>query len=239
MGMKRRSVRKNTRRSRSRRQSGGGLGQSYTFALGAAGPGIDTGPGAVPQSSCMAVQRPGMAPMPTTGLGLPGVSLGGGRRKSRKSQKGGRYGFLGGEQLAPATPFLGGYPPITKIPCESATTTQNPLNTGQLGGAAAFDVITPPPPSMQAQLDQTGGAAAPLGYGFVGDVDSKAYYAPTAGYGNSASTWVGSTGAPSLLQQPYEARAMNPACLKTGGGSRRKRSRRKSSSRRRKGKGRR
>jgi hypothetical protein len=31
---------------------------------------------------------------------------------------------------------------------------------------------------------------------------------------------VGSTGAPSLLQTPYDARSYNPACLKTGGGRR-------------------
>jgi hypothetical protein len=54
---------------------------------------------------------------------------------------------------------------------------------------------------------------------------TPAYYAPTAGYTNSASSWVGATGAPSLVQTPYEARAMNQACLKTGGGRRRRASR--------------
>jgi len=234
MGMKRRSARKNTRRG-SRRQAGGGLGQSYGFAGESVVPGVDTGVAWTPQSSCMAVQRPGMAPMPTTGLGLPGVSLGGGRRRkrssrrSRRSQRGGRYGFTGEPAPTSGTPFLGGYAPISHVPCEAARA--NPMNPTQLGGAAAFDVITPPPNSMQAQLDQTGGGQAPLGYGFVGDVDNKAYYAPTAGYSNTASTWVGSTGSPSMLQQPYEARAMNPACVKTGGGSRRRRSSRKHKSR--------
>ena len=51
--------------------------------------------------------------------------------------------------------------------------------------------------------------------GGVGGIDSAAYYAPTAGYGNQASTWVSSTGTPSMLQIPYDARAANPACLKT------------------------
>ena len=56
--------------------------------------------------------------------------------------------------------------------------------------------------------------------GGVGGPDSAYYSAPTAGYGNTASTWVSSTGTPSLLQTPYDARSMNPACLKTGGGRR-------------------
>lgn len=47
--------------------------------------------------------------------------------------------------------------------------------------------------------------------------NNQAYFAPTAGYGNQASGWVGNTGSPSMIQVPYEARAMNPACLKTGG----------------------
>jgi hypothetical protein len=51
----------------------------------------------------------------------------------------------------------------------------------------------------------------------------------TAGYTNNASTWVSSTGSPVLLQAPYEARTMNPACLKTGGGKRKTRSGKKKS----------
>jgi hypothetical protein len=72
------------------------------------------------------------------------------------------------------------------------------------------------------------GGAAPLS-----GSDSAFYSAPTAGYGNTASTWVSSTGTPSLIQTPYDARSMNPACLKTGGGSRRRRRRRQGKSRRR------
>jgi len=57
-------------------------------------------------------------------------------------------------------------------------------------------------------------------HGGVGGVDSAFYSAPTAGYTNMPSTWMGTTGAPSLLQTPYDARTLNPACLKTGGGRR-------------------
>ena len=55
-----------------------------------------------------------------------------------------------------------------------------------------------------------------------GGSDTPAYYAPTAGYGNQPSSWTASTGAPVLIQTPYNAGSMNPACLKTGGGRRRK-----------------
>jgi hypothetical protein len=57
---------------------------------------------------------------------------------------------------------------------------------------------------------------APATYG-VGNVDSMYYYAPTGGYANTASTWKDSVGAPVQIQVPYAARAMNQACLTTGG----------------------
>jgi len=69
--------------------------------------------------------------------------------------------------------------------------------------------------------------------GGVGGVDSAVYQAPTAGYSPAASTWVSSGGTPSLLAVPYEARAMNPACLKTAGGARRRSSRRSRTSKKR------
>jgi hypothetical protein len=58
-----------------------------------------------------------------------------------------------------------------------------------------------------------------------GGADTVAYYAPTAGYSQQPSSWVGATGSPVLLQAPYAAGAMNQACLKTGGGRRRRRGR--------------
>jgi len=131
--------------------------------------------------------------------GLPGLS--GGRRTRRQS--GGRYGFVSAEGAAVSgPPSMGGLAPMSKIPCEAAT--PNPLNPRQGGGGA--------PPLTGMSL---GG-------------DNQAYYAPTAGYGNQASTWVGSTGSPSMIQTPYEAKSMNPACLKTGGGSRKRRVSKKS-----------
>jgi hypothetical protein len=148
--------------------------------------------------------------------GLPGLS-GGSRRKSRKAhgrlrgrsrkyrQMGGRYGFdLSAPFGSSAGPGMGGIPPVQKIACESASTTSNPLNQA----------------SQQALVGQKGGGTITM---------NPAYFAPTAGYDNTPSKWVASTGAPVLLQAPYEARAMNPACVKTGG-SRRRHSRRRSGS---------
>jgi hypothetical protein len=67
-------------------------------------------------------------------------------------------------------------------------------------------------------MPQSGGAqqVAPATYG-VGNVDSMYYYAPTAGYANTASTWKDSVGAPVQIQVPFAAREMNQACLSTGG----------------------
>lgn len=67
--------------------------------------------------------------------------------------------------------------------------------------------------------------------GGVGGVDSAFYAAPTAGYGNTPSSWVGSTGAPSMLQTPYEARTTPPVCFKTGGGRNKRNTRAKKPSR--------
>ncbi len=127
--------------------------------------------------------------------GLPGLS--GGRRRR---QSGGRYGFDLSAQVTPSGgPALGGIPNVQRIACEGST--PNPLNPG------------PHTPSTQPPV-QGGGAQL----GGIGSAN-LAYYAPTAGYGNTASSWVSSVGAPVQIQVPYEARAWNPACLKTGGGN--------------------
>lgn len=188
------------RTQRRRRQGGGGAGWGGYTVAGPITPGapISNSSEIVAQQSCLATVRPGTVPFPTTGLGLPGMS--GGRRASRK-QRGGRYSFDLSYQPAPAAPWAGSIPNVVRIPCEGST--PNPLNPG------------PHTPSTQPPI-QSGG---------VGGVDSPYYIAPTAGYSNTPSSWVGSTGAPSLLQTPYDARALNPACLKTGGGKRRRSSR--------------
>lgn len=118
--------------------------------------------------------------------GLPGLS-GGRRRQATRKQSGGRYGFdLSAPLASSAGPGLGGIPSVQRISCESSSTTANPLNKMQMGGASS----------------------------------TAAYYAPTAGYASQASTFKDSVGGPVMIQLPYEARAMNQACLKTGGGKR-------------------
>jgi hypothetical protein len=62
-------------------------------------------------------------------------------------------------------------------------------------------------------LNQSGGA---------GGVDSASYIAPTAGYAFAPSNWKDSVGAAVTLQMPYDAKMMNPACVKTGGARKRK-----------------
>lgn len=160
--------------------------------------GVDTGINFTPQSSCMATVRPGMIPEPTTGLGLPGMS--GGRRKGGKGRKGSRK-HRGGRysfDLAASTNF-GGTPWGSGIPQVMSIPCES---------------TRPNPLNLQA--------------GGVGGVDSSFYSAPTAGYTNTPSTWVGSTGSPSLVQTPYDARILNPACTTTGGGKGRKASRKAS-----------
>ena len=53
----------------------------------------------------------------------------------------------------------------------------------------------------------------------VGDFDSMRYYAPTAGYRNDFMTFRAPSAVPGLtIQTPYDAKAFNQACIKTGGG---------------------
>lgn len=163
---------KPSRKSRkpSRKHRGGGAGQGgWGFTGETVMGGLANASVNQPQASCLAVPRFGEVSVTPTGLPF---------------QAGGRYSFDLTSQIAPATPFQGGIPPVVRIPCEGAHS--NPLNP-QLGGAGAA---------------------------------TAALYVPTAGYSQSASTWVGRDGTPALLSIPYEARgtpSLNPACLTTGG----------------------
>ena len=165
---------------------------------------------------CLAGTRPGLVgPISGTG-GLPGFA--GGSRQN-----------LGSEGIAQAV----GSPALEVSSLVKAMTggrymvdvSQGPINgIGSAGPSAGMATIsrigcegglvnTSPPGALANPLPlrQAGG---------VGGVDSAYYTAPTAGYGNKPSDFVDSVGAPVLLQQPYDARIMNPACLKTGGRTR-------------------
>jgi len=212
------------KKTRIRRQRGG---DSASYGFGpAVSPGAPYASEVVAKSACLAAARPGEIGgyMPPGRGGLPGFGGGGRTRKGshfkklkkslkntlKKARKFARnmvrrlpYGkkvWRGGRYTVEVAQAVGGpnvFAPVLRTGCEGGL-----VNTSPPGAA--------PNPML--------GGAVPLAPGpFVGTPDSAAYAAPTAGYGNQASTWVGSTGSPVLLQQPYDARSMNPACLKTGG----------------------
>jgi len=217
-------TRRNKKRSRrgcSRKQVGGNVGAGYSIG-GPILPGLPTvnnyAASVNPIGNCHAV-TPSYAITAPPAIGLPGMGMSGGRRRRyRKKQSGGRYGFDMTSMPTPGGAALsqGGYPEVVKLGCESNL--QNPLNpthTGVNPTPGATNLMT-----LGAQIAkgfQTGGYS-PLGQAAV----SQAYVAPTAGYDNKPSTWLDSVGAPVQLQIPYEARMMNPACLKTGGSRRRR-----------------
>lgn len=180
--------------NKTRRYRGGALGQTYTTGAPII-PGVDTGISFTPQSSCMAEVRPGMIMNPGNGVGLPGMG-GGGRKRGRKGGRKSRRRQKGGRysfDLQASTEF-GGTPWGSGIPQVMKIPCESSHHN---------------PLNLQA--------------GGVGGIDSAFYSAPTAGYTNTPSTWVGNTGAPSMLQTPYDARILNPACVKTGGARRVKR----------------
>ena len=199
-----------SRRATAKRNQRGGDSASYTF-----GPAVAAG---APYASEVVQKVAGEAATPPGYLssahagtgGLPGFAGGGKHRRStRRKQRGGRYTFDVASAELGTNPFV----PVSRIACEGGM-----VNTAPAGAAP-----NPVPASM------TGGASRKhrKQAGGVGGVDSAFYAAPTAGYSNQPSTWVSSTGTPSMLQVPYEARTMNPACMKTGGGKRRGSARRR------------
>jgi hypothetical protein len=169
-------------------------------------------------------------------------------RKTRRNQDGGAYQFTGasiGSVNNFAQETVGSH--SLTPDCVSAAKSDTLGYTGpaglpglQNGGRYGFD------------LSQPLGGGTPFSSGIPQVVSipceasttrqegggEEVYYAPTAGYESKASGWVGSTGAPVMIQQPYDAGAMNPACLKTGGartkrrGTKRRGSKRRGSKRR-------
>ena len=142
------------------------------------------------------------------------------------TQKGGRYGFF--PELGPLNPSngVGVYPaPFGRIPCEGGTT--NPLNLNPHGIQSMTTAPSMPPyvrgGSRRRRRRSRGGSnlsesAANFPVVRVGAADSMRYYAPTAGYRNDFTTFQAPSAVPGLtIQTPYDARAFNQACIKTGG----------------------
>jgi hypothetical protein len=140
-------------------------------------------------------------------------------------QKGGRYGFF--PEMGPLNPVngVGTSPaPFGRIPCEVGT--YNPLNPNP-GDIQRLSTAPLTPPYVTGRL---AGGAAPTNVGSsgysaanfptvqVGQADSMRYYAPTAGYRNDFMTFRAPSPVPGLtIQTPYDAKAFNQACIKTGG----------------------
>lgn len=160
----------------------------------------------------------------------------GGNRRSHSRRKGlafvgGRYGFF--PDMGPLNPVNGvgvSPAPFGRIPCEVGT--YNPLNPDP-NGIQTMSTAPLTPPFVTGRL---AGGAAPTTVGSsgysaanfptvqVGQADSMRYYAPTAGYRNDFMTFQAPSPVPGLtIQTPYDAKAFNQACIKTGGGSRKNR----------------
>ena len=196
------------RKGRKGRKATRGGGDSFGAAVADGAPyasEVVGGPKLTPD--CLEATRGGLAT--ASPGGLPGFA--GGQRMDLNMDAngfapvmaGGRYtaDVGAGPITGSAGPVMGGYPVISRIGCEGGT-----VNTSPPGAMANPTPLT----------NQNGG---------VGGIDSAAYIAPTAGYANKASDFVDSVGAPVLLQQPYDARIMNPACLTTNGGGKSRKSR--------------
>jgi hypothetical protein len=159
-------------------------------------------------------------------------------------QNGGRYGFFPGQGPLNSVSGIGTSPaPFGRIPCERGT--YNPLNPNP-DNIQRLTTASPLPPYVTSNMPRMQGGAelngAPTNVGSsgfsaanfpvvrVGDADSMRYYAPTAGYRNDFMTFRAPSPVPGLtIQTPYDARAFNQACIKTGGGkkSRKRRTHRK------------
>ena len=214
--------RRNKKRNRngcSRKQVGGNVGAGYSIGGVLLPFGLNNVSNFNNIGNCRAT-TPSYAITAPPATGLPGMGMRGGRRGPKRrnyKQAGGRYGF-GGAMPVPIGAALsqGGYPEVVKIGCEANL--QNPFNPTHTApnptpGAVSSAGLGE---SIAKGFGQTGGYS-PLGQAAV----SEAYVAPTAGYDNKPSTWTDSVGAPVQLQIPYNARMMNPACLKTGGSRKR------------------
>ena len=157
------------------------------------------------------------------------------------------YGTFPGMGPLNAVSGIGTSPaPFGRTACERGTF--NPLNPNP-DNIQRLTTASPLPPYVTGRMQ--GGAelmGAPTNVGSsgfssanfpvvrVGDADSMRYYAPTAGYRNDFMTFRAPSAVPGLtLQTPYDARAFNQACIKTGGGKRSKRSTRRKSRSHRKG----
>ena len=169
------------------------------------------------------VPPPGMAQMPKMPIAELSKSADAANLAAPK-QAGGRYGFF--PSMGPLNPVNGvgvAPAPFGRIPCEVGTF--NPLNPDP-NGIQTMSTAPLTPPFVTGRL---AGGGLPAGTSYaassanfptvqVGQADSMRYYAPTAGYRNDFMTFQAPSAVPGLtIQTPYDAKAFNQACIKTGG----------------------
>lgn len=152
---------------------------------------------------------------------------------SGPAMRGGRYSMNpnGAAAFAGNGVGMASYAGIGRAPCElGSTNALNPdldnvqsLSTRVPDMAGWSRTVNPMGGGMRRMrrsLKKRGGAmplaGAPVVH--VGAVDSMAYNAPTAGYGNMPLAPAVMNNPGILMQVPYDARAFNQACIKTGGG---------------------
>lgn len=250
-----------SRRGCGRNQIGGNVGAGYAVVptpVDPTHPFIGNSARIDNITSCRA-QTPDYAITPPPAHGLPGM-YGGKRRRgakrkgsrrtrSRRAMKGGAYTFNLTSEPVPIGAALsqGGYPEVQKLGCQGTIT--NPLNMGPHTGSNPTGPNSVNQWALGASIaNKMSGGGEPTGVqnpvgtgspyldlkaipGTPGGTGSPFLTSPTAGYDNKPSSWLDSVGAPVQLQIPYNARIMNPACIKTGGGKKRKTQRRRRSTR--------
>lgn len=191
---------------------GGALGQGYMNGSEMLARGY---PVVQPYNSCGALSRPGTITTAEIGSfkgGLPGLSGGGsrrqrkGRRRGTHRMRGGRYGMsMDGPEFVALGPRGGMMATAERTHCENGIpphVSQTTPTAPPLRGGGALQLA--PSPVM------SGGGALQL-------APTPFLQEQTAGYSQSPSDFVGSTGAPIMLNIPVGGRMGVPACAQTGG----------------------
>lgn len=151
----------------------------------------------------------GTVSQPNVVRSMPGVST------ELLKQAGGRYGMF--PEMGPLNPSNGvgvSPAPFGRIPCEIGSV--NPLNPNP-NNVQSLSTAPNVPPYVTR-----GGSQIPEIR--VGEADAMRIYMPTGGYGHKMEAFPPGSAVPGLMiNTPYDARAFNQACLKTGGSRRRHR----------------
>ena len=196
------------RKQRSTRKRGGGYAVNLSESVSVGNPAYQPYSGMGKDCSDASSARPGYLEGGMSGL----------RGGSRRTRGGYRLEVAPFEDAPLPVPPMVGAPGVPMHAQKGGRYEVNPgfLSENAMGasGPAPFGSIACERGAPNS-MNMRGGAVPLMG---VGQVDSMRYHAPTAGYGHSFETYPG-TGAVGglMMNTPFEARSMNPACLTTGG----------------------